>query len=69
MKPSEIRDMNPDELDAKIRELGAQLVIERGRREAMKSSYTAEEPNRYAMLRKDIARLLTIKRERELGRR
>jgi len=72
VKPNEIRDMSDEEIRYRLRELRTELMWERARKEQLKSGYTRGarwgegHPNRYAMLRKDIARMETILREREL---
>jgi large subunit ribosomal protein L29 len=67
LRSNEIRDMNDEEIDAKIKELGVELFRETAIKEFGGMAYTADgNPNRYAMIKRDIARLKTIKREREL---
>ncbi|AEH23853.1 50S ribosomal protein L29 [Pyrococcus yayanosii] len=61
MKPSEIREMSIEEIDQKIRELRLQLAKERG---MLTMGTSLENPMVIRNLRRDIARLLTIKREK-----
>lgn len=61
MKPSEIREMSMEEIDAKIRELRLELAKERG---MLTMGTSMENPMVIRNLRRDIARLLTIKREK-----
>ncbi|WP_054839837.1 50S ribosomal protein L29 [Thermococcus sp. JCM 11816] len=62
MKPSEIREMSIEEIDKKIRELRLELAKERG---VLTMGASMENPPMVIRnLRRDIARLLTIKREK-----
>ncbi|WP_297465280.1 50S ribosomal protein L29 [Thermococcus sp.] len=61
MKPSEIREMSIEEIDKKIRELRLELAKERG---VLTMGASLENPMVIRNLRRDIARLLTIKREK-----
>ncbi len=61
MKASEIREMNPDELDSELEglerrffEIRTQAVTEK-----------LEDPTRLRKIRRDIARLKTVMRERQ----
>lgn len=63
MKIKEIRSMGKKELDKKLSELRLELMKETGhvkRRRAIKN------PGKIRVLRKDIARILTIKRQGEV---
>lgn len=62
MKPSEIREMSIEEIDKKIRELRLELAKERG--VLTMGGASMENPMVIRNLRRDIARLLTIKREK-----
>lgn len=63
MKVSEIRELTAQELEAKIYSLKEELFNLR-RRKAVGQLEHGEEVTR---VRKDIARCLMVKRERELG--
>lgn len=61
MKTAEIREMTVEEIENKIEELKSELARER----AMNSMGSSmENPMKIKDLRKDIARLLTIKNEK-----
>ena len=61
MKPSEIREMSIDEINEKLRELRLELAKEKG---VLTMGASTENPMVIRDLRRDIARLLTIKREK-----
>ncbi|AHL23750.1 MULTISPECIES: 50S ribosomal protein L29 [Thermococcus] len=61
MKPSEIREMSIEEIEQKIRELRLELAKERG---VLTMGASLENPMVIRNLRRDIARLLTIKKEK-----
>ncbi|EEB74076.1 50S ribosomal protein L29 [Thermococcus sp. AM4] len=61
MKPSEIREMTIEEIDEKIRQLRLELAKERG---MLTMGTSTENPMVIRNLRRDIARLLTIKKEK-----
>ncbi|WP_456368895.1 50S ribosomal protein L29 [Thermococcus sp.] len=61
MKPSEIREMSIEEIDKKIKELRLELAKERG---VLTMGASLENPMVIRNLRRDIARLLTIKKEK-----
>jgi len=61
MKPSEIREMSIEEIDKKLRELRLELAKERG---VLTMGASLENPMVIRNLRRDIARLLTIKKEK-----
>jgi large subunit ribosomal protein L29 len=63
MKAEEIRGLADDELTTRI----AQLEEERFRLKFRSASEALEEPLRLRSIRKDIARLQTVRRERALG--
>jgi large subunit ribosomal protein L29 len=63
MRPEEIREMTDAEIQHKLDELANELFELR-----MRSAYEElENPMRIRQLKRDIARLKTIKRERELA--
>ena len=62
MKPGEIRDMSVDDIDARISQLQEELFRLRFRA----ATQELENPMLLRTLRKDIARLKTVLREREL---
>jgi large subunit ribosomal protein L29 len=62
MKTGEIRDMTVDEIDARINQLQEELFRLRFR----SATQELENPMLLRTLRKDIARLKTVLREREL---
>ncbi|NJF25311.1 50S ribosomal protein L29 [Thermococcus sp. Bubb.Bath] len=61
MKPSEIRDMSIDEIDEKLGQLRLELAKERG---MLTMGTSTENPMVIRDLRRDIARLLTIRKEK-----
>jgi len=63
MQASEIREMS----DADIRARVAELEEERFRLKFRSATETLEDPLRLRFIRKDVARLKTVLRERELG--
>ncbi|HOA33476.1 MAG TPA: 50S ribosomal protein L29 [Clostridiales bacterium] len=62
MKASEFRKMTAQELDAKLLELKDELFKLR----FQQTINQLENPMRIRAVKKDIARLLTVKREKEL---
>ncbi len=62
MKPTELREMDSQELNSRLEELRARLYQLRA------EFHTDEEPDtsEKMKIRKDIARILTILKEREL---
>lgn len=64
LKPDEIRDMNIEEMKVKLRELRGELARARTTAAAGGSS---ENPARIRELRRAIARVLTIMREKQKG--
>lgn len=63
MKPSELRKVSDSDLKEKLEEAYQELFNLRFQRATGKMSNTA----RYGEVRKDIARIKTLLRERELG--
>uniref|UniRef100_A0A7C3N5G3 Large ribosomal subunit protein uL29 n=1 Tax=candidate division WOR-3 bacterium TaxID=2052148 RepID=A0A7C3N5G3_UNCW3 len=61
MKIKDIREMNVKELDSKLHELQEQLFLLRIKSKTTEITNNAQFRN----LRKDIAKILTVKRERE----
>ena len=62
MKPAQIRELSMDEMQARISE----LEEERFRLNFRSATEPLEDPLRLRWIRKDIARLKTILRERQL---
>ncbi len=62
MKPKELRDMSQDELTAQLKSLKEQLF----RLRFQLATAQLENPMRIRQVKKDIARVHTILREREL---
>jgi large subunit ribosomal protein L29 len=65
MRADEIREM----ADADIRTRIAELEEERFRLKFRSGTETLEDPLRLRVIRRDVARLKTVLRERELGTR
>ena len=63
LRAADIREMSVDDISAKI----AELEEERFRLNFRSATEPLEDPLRLRWIRKDIARLKTILRERELG--
>ena len=63
MRPEEIREMGDDEIRSRI----AELEEERFRLRFRSATETLEDPLRFRVIRKDIARLKTILRERQIA--
>jgi len=61
LKPSEIRDMSIDEIDEKLKQLRVELAKERG---MLTMGTSLENPMVIRDLKRDIARLITIKKEK-----
>ncbi len=59
-KPNELRELSKDELDAKL----AELTEERFRLRFRSATESIENPMRFRALRRDIARIKTVLRER-----
>jgi large subunit ribosomal protein L29 len=62
MKAAEIRKLSADELDAKLRELKDELFKLR----FQQAINQLDNPMRISAVKKDIARVLTVKRDVEL---
>ena len=62
MKPSDVRDLTTDEISARIEQLQEELFRLRFRRATME----LENPMLLRTIKRDIARLKTVLREREL---
>lgn len=60
MKAKEIREMSPEEAGKKLRDLRERLVLLR----VQKRAGTVENPNEIRIIRRDIARLETIIKEK-----
>jgi len=61
MKPNEIREMSLEDVKAKL----AELTEERFRLRFRSATESIENPMRFRAIRRDIARLQTILREKE----
>jgi len=64
MKATELRDMSPEELEGKLTELAQERFNLRFR----SATEAIENPMRFRALRRDIARIQTILRERDGAR-
>jgi len=62
MRPADVRDLTTDEITARIEQLQEELFRLRFRRATME----LENPMLLRTIRRDIARLRTVLREREL---
>ena len=62
MKAKEIMTMSPIEIEQKVIELKQELAKERA---SIASGTKSENPGKIKKLRRDVARLLTIKRQKE----
>jgi len=65
VKPTELRELGAEELEAKLRTLKEELFNLRFQLAARQ----LDNPMRVRQVRKDIARVMTIQREQQLGRR
>ena len=63
MKASEIREMNPDELDSELEGLERRLFEIRTQAVTEK----LEDPTQLSKIKRDIARLRTVIRERQMA--
>jgi large subunit ribosomal protein L29 len=63
MRAEEIRELTDDEIETRI----AELAEERFRLRIRSATQTLEDPLRLRALRKDVARLKTILRQRQLA--
>ncbi|WP_048149471.1 50S ribosomal protein L29 [Palaeococcus ferrophilus] len=66
MKPSEIREMSLEEINEKIKEVRMELAKERG---MLTMGTSLENPMKIRSLKRDLARLLTIRNEKLRERR
>jgi large subunit ribosomal protein L29 len=64
MKTNELRELSVDDLKAKL----AELTEERFRLKFRSATESIENPMRFRDLRRDIARVRTLLRAKELGR-
>ena len=64
MKPSQVREMGPDELKTKEKELSEQLF----RLRVQKSIGQLENAIKLREIRRDIARIKTVLREKQVSR-
>jgi large subunit ribosomal protein L29 len=64
MKANELRELSVDDLKAKL----AELTEERFRLKFRSATESIENPMRFRHLRRDIARVRTLLRAKELGR-
>ncbi|MDI6642528.1 MAG: 50S ribosomal protein L29 [Candidatus Hodarchaeaceae archaeon] len=64
LRPNEIRAMNPEEMLEKLRELRAELARARA---TVTAGGSLENPARIKELRRTIARILTILKEKQKG--
>jgi large subunit ribosomal protein L29 len=63
MRAEEIRELTDEEIDTRI----AELAEERFRLRIRGATQTLEDPLRLRALRKDVARLKTIRRQRQIA--
>jgi large subunit ribosomal protein L29 len=63
MKPAEVRELSVDALGAKERELADQLF----RMRIQKSMGQLEAPDKVRLIRRDLARVKTVLRQRRAG--
>ena len=63
MKAAELRDMGTDELGAKERDLADQLF----RMRIQKSMGQLENPDKMRTVRRDLARIKTVQRQKKVG--
>ncbi len=64
IKPKEIREMRPEDLKAKFKDLSDELMHERG---VAAMGGAPASPGRIRSLRTEIARIHTVMREKELA--
>jgi len=64
MKARDIRELGPNELDQRVRDTTRELVDLRLKN---KSGSTADKPVRIRLLRRDVARMKTVRHEREMS--
>jgi len=63
MKMREVRKLKYDEQEKRLKELKLELLKERGN---IEMGGNIKNPGRIKIIRRDIARLLTLKNEREM---
>ena len=63
MRAEEVRDLSGDEINTRV----AELEEERFRLRFRGATETLDEPLRVRVIRREVARLKTVQRERELG--
>ncbi|MBD3155056.1 MAG: 50S ribosomal protein L29 [Candidatus Aenigmarchaeota archaeon] len=62
MRIKELRELKPDDQEKRLKELKLELLKERGN---IEMGGNVKNPGRIKTIRRDIARLLTLKKERE----
>lgn len=62
MRIKELRGLKPDDQEKRLKELKLELLKERGN---IEMGGNVKNPGRIKTIRRDIARLLTLKKERE----
>ncbi|MCX6822179.1 MAG: 50S ribosomal protein L29 [Candidatus Aenigmarchaeota archaeon] len=62
MKIKEMRKLNPEDSEKKLNELKLELLKERGN---IEMGGNVKNPGKIKIIRRDIARILTLKREKE----
>jgi len=62
MRIKELRELKTDDQEKRLKELKLELLKERGN---IEMGGNVKNPGRIKTIRKDIARLLTLKKERE----
>lgn len=62
MRIKELRKLNDDELEKRLNELKLELLKERGN---VEMGGNVKNPGRIRVIRRDIARILTLKKEKE----
>ena len=62
MRIKELRKVKPEDLDKKLNELKLELLKERGN---IEMGGNIKNPGRIKIIRRDIARILTLKKEKE----
>ena len=62
MRIKDLRKLKPEELDKKLNELKLELMKERGN---IEMGGNIKNPGRIKVIRRDIARILTLKKESE----
>jgi len=62
LRIKELRKLKPEDLDKKLNELKLELLKERGN---IEMGGNIKNPGRIKIIRRDIARILTLKKEKE----